>query len=313
MASVVIAAHNEAVVLGRCLDAVLDDARPGEFEVIVVAHDCTDRTADVARARAGVHVLEIERSSKAAALNCADAVATGYPRLYLDADVLIDTHGVRALCAVLEGPSAPLVAVPSRRLELGDRPLVVRGYYAIQRRLPSFEAALFGRGLLALSRAGRETFTVFPDGIADDLYLDSLFGTAGRLPVPHVTTSVAAPTRTGDLIRRLVQARRGNAALRSANVSSTLAVRPSDRWSRLTDVVLRRPWLVPAAALYVAVTAWAAILAHRPTPLPRVREAGAVLSGGFTDPTLPAGVPGRRVDVVGHRDVPLSKASTRAA
>ena len=47
--SVVIAAHNEEDVLGRCLDALLRGSRPTELEIVVVCNGCTDRTADVAR------------------------------------------------------------------------------------------------------------------------------------------------------------------------------------------------------------------------------------------------------------------------
>jgi glycosyltransferase involved in cell wall biosynthesis len=262
MASVVIAAHNEAAVLGPCLDKLLDHAAPGELEVIVVANGCTDRTADVARARGGVRVIELAQPSKIAALNRGDAVATDYPRIYLDADIHVTTPAIRALCAALEAPGAPLVAVPSRRLELEGRPFLVRAYYTVQRRLPVFDEGLFGRGLVALSRAGRERFTEFPEVIADDLFLDSLFTGAERLRLPEVATSVATPMRTRDLVRRLVRVRRGNAALRVAGAAGH-SVRPSDRWSWLRDVVVPRPWLAPAATVYVVLTAWAALLARR--------------------------------------------------
>jgi glycosyltransferase involved in cell wall biosynthesis len=261
MASVVIAAHNEAAVLGQCLDMLLGDAAPGELDVIVVAHGCTDRTADVARARGGVQVIELARPNETAALNRGDAEASDYPRIYLDADIHVTMPTIRTLCAALEAPGAPLVAVPSRRLELDGRPLLVRAFYAVQRWLPVFQEGLFGAGLIALSRAGRERFTEFPDVIADDLFLDSLFTGAERLRLPQVATSVATPMRTRDLVRRLVRVRRGNAALRSAGVSGH-AVRPSDRWSWLRDVVVPRPWLLPAATVYVVLTAWAALLAR---------------------------------------------------
>lgn len=262
MATVVIAAHNEAAVLGCCLDTLLADALHGELEVLVVANGCTDRTADVARARGGVRVLEIERPSKIAALNAGDAVASGFPRIYLDADIHVTTEGVRALIDALEGHGAPLVAVPSRRLELDGRPWLVRGFYAVQGRLPVFDDALFGRGLVALSAAGRARFAEFPEVIADDLFLDSLFTAQERTRLPQVVTSVATPLRTRDLTRRLVRVRRGNAALRAAGGTDG-GVRAADRWSWLRDVVAPRPWLAPAGAAYVVLTAWAALLARR--------------------------------------------------
>src|SRR5580704_6736168 len=97
MTSIVIAAHNEAAVIGRCLDAVLADAAPGEFDVTVVANGCTDDTAQVAAARSRVRVVDLPSAGKVPALNAGDAVAVGYPRIYLDADIVIPAIGVRAL------------------------------------------------------------------------------------------------------------------------------------------------------------------------------------------------------------------------
>ena len=97
--SIVLAAHYEAAVVGRCLDAVLAGAASGEFDVTVVANGCTDATARVAAARPGVRVLELPGVGKVAALNAGDAVAVGYPRVYLDADIVIPAAGVRAALA----------------------------------------------------------------------------------------------------------------------------------------------------------------------------------------------------------------------
>jgi glycosyltransferase involved in cell wall biosynthesis len=262
MTSVLIAAHNEATVLGPCLDAVLADTGHGELEIIVAANGCTDRTVDVALARPDVRVIETNRPSKTAALNSAEAVATSFPRIYLDADIPVSTATVRALARAVDSPTGPLVAVPSRRLDLRGRPLAVRAYYAIQRRLPVFEEGLFGRGMIAVSQAGRERFSRFPDVLADDLFLDSLFTSDERVLVRELTTTVATPLHTRDLVRRLVRVRRGNAALRAAGASGTGSVRAADRLSWLRDVVLPRPWLAPAAAVYVVLTAWASVLAR---------------------------------------------------
>ena len=77
--SVVIAAHNEESVIGRCLDALLSGAERDEFDVTVVANGCTDATAAVAARRAGVRVVTLDTASKPAALNAGDGVASGLP------------------------------------------------------------------------------------------------------------------------------------------------------------------------------------------------------------------------------------------
>jgi glycosyltransferase involved in cell wall biosynthesis len=263
MVSVVIAAHNEAAVIGRCLDALLSDGT-NDLDVTVVANGCTDDTAAVARSR-GVRVIDLPQPGKAAALNAGDAAAVGFPRLYLDADIPLSGAAVRRLAAALERPSGPLEApsgplavMPCRRLDLSGRPLLVRAYYAIHGRLPVFRNALFGRGAIMLSAAGRARFGQFPDVIADDLFLDSLFAPAEKQEVPQVESVVATPLRTRDLVRRLTRVRAGNAALRAGP-----GVRPASRLSWLRDVVLPRPWLAPAAVCYVAITVTAALLARR--------------------------------------------------
>src|SRR5688500_7976815 len=130
MTSVIIAAYNEAAVIGRNLDRLLAGTAPGELEVVVVANGCVDETVAVARAR-DVRVLDLPAPGKAAALNAGDEVATSTPRIYLDADIATTAATVRALASVLtqprpDGAPAPLAAVPDRRLVLIGRPLAVR-------------------------------------------------------------------------------------------------------------------------------------------------------------------------------------------
>jgi glycosyltransferase involved in cell wall biosynthesis len=276
MASVVIAAHNEAAVIGRCLDSLLEGTTPGELEVVVVANGCSDATAEIAASRVGVRVIEIAEASKPAALNMGDTAVVGFPRVYLDADIPVTASGVRAVCEALRpsshGPSesdggstAMLAAAPRRVLDLTGCPLLVRAYFAINSRLPVFDEALFGRGMIALSEPGRSRFVAFPDMVADDLFLDSLFSSAEKRQVDEVATVVAAPRRTRDLVRRLVRVRRGNAAMRGAGRAGEIGieVRAARRMSWLRDVVLPRPWLAPAAAVYVAISLLAAVEARR--------------------------------------------------
>jgi glycosyltransferase involved in cell wall biosynthesis len=261
--SVVIAAHNEAAVIGRCLDALLAGAVPGEFEVTVVANGCTDDTAAVAGTRPGVRVVELPTAGKAAALNAGDAVTSGFPRIYLDADIVLTTAAARAVTGVL-GDGA-LAATVGRQLDLTGRPLPVRAYFAVHGRLPVFRDGLFGRGVIVLSEAGRARFERFPELVADDLFLDSLFSAAEKRHVTSFAARVATPRRTGDLVRRLVRVRSGNAKMRAAAASGEVAtpVRGAARLSWLRDVVLPRPWLAPAAVGYVAITVIAAVSARR--------------------------------------------------
>lgn len=259
----VIAAHNEATVIGRCLDALLAGAAPGELDVTVVANGCTDDTAAVAASRPGVRVIDRPEPGKVGALNAGDAVAVGFPRVYLDADIVLPPGALRALAGALDG--GVLAVVPRRELDVTGRPLLIRAYYAINARMPVYDRALFGRGVIALSAAGRARFDAFPDVVADDLYLDSLFSPAEKRQVDSVPARIATPRRTGDLVRRLARVRSGNAAIRAASAAGTAptGVRSAARSSWLRDVVLPRPWLAPAGICYAAITLVAAARARR--------------------------------------------------
>jgi glycosyltransferase involved in cell wall biosynthesis len=267
MISVVIAAHNEGAVIADCLDALLSGPKtPGDQpEIVVVANGCTDDTVERASSRAEINVIEIVEASKPAALNAGDQVASGFPRIYLDADILVPSGGLAALAATMTLPDGPLAAAPKRRLNTVGRPWPVRAYFAISERLPAFQSGLIGRGMIGLSEIGRRRFGAFPNMLADDLFLDSVFTSEEKVIVSDVEVTVETSWRTKDLVRRLARVRRANADMRAAARSGTLRVnvRAADRWAWLRTVVLPDPRLAPAALVYVFITAWAALRARR--------------------------------------------------
>jgi glycosyltransferase involved in cell wall biosynthesis len=265
MLSLVISAHNEENVIGRSLDAVLAHPTPGPLEIIVSANGCTDRTVAVA-SRPGVVVIDRPEPGKSAALNAGDRAATGFPRVYLDADIIVPPGGLAAVTARFEEDPIPLAVVPRRRLDTTGRPWPVRAYFAINEQLPVFAGGLFGRGMIAVSAEGRARFDTFPDLIADDLFLDSQFTAAEKVELGDVEVVVATPFTTRDLVRRLVRVRRGNSQMRSAAERLHLRVRSADRWSWWRDVVVPHPRLLPAAVPYLLITMLAGLLARRPVP-----------------------------------------------
>ncbi len=91
--AVVIPAHNEQEVIGNCLDSVIS-ANPEQcpFDIFVVADNCTDATAEAARAK-GVSVIERKdttRRGKGYALD----FAFNYLRRGYDAFVILDADSV---------------------------------------------------------------------------------------------------------------------------------------------------------------------------------------------------------------------------
>src|SRR5690606_41249722 len=112
--SVVIAAHNEAPVIGRTLRTLLAGAEPGSLDITVVANGCTDQTARVAAAVPGVRVVELAAASKPAALNAGDRAAIGCPRAYLDAAIHVTAADPGRVVAAPDASAAP---APARALE----------------------------------------------------------------------------------------------------------------------------------------------------------------------------------------------------
>jgi glycosyltransferase involved in cell wall biosynthesis len=264
MTTVLIAAHNEEGVLGACLDAVRDEIDASSLQIIVIANGCTDGTAGVARGRPGVTVVELDQGSKPLALNAGETLATSFPRVYLDADIVAPRGAIKALAGAVDAMGI-LAAVPDRELVVVGRPWPVQAYYTINERLPAFTKGLFGRGVIALSAEGRARFDQFPIMVADDLFLDSLFADEEKAHVSTVRVKVEVPFTTRDLINRLARVRRGNAAMRRAGASGNVnaQVRPADRWSWIRDVVIRDLRLVPAGVAYAAITILAAAQARR--------------------------------------------------
>lgn len=208
--SIVIPAHNEAFVIGRCLDALLAGFKPGELNVVVACNGCTDDTAEIVRRDwSAVHVLETTEASKAAALRAADAVLTTFPRLYLDADVTLPSASARMVIERLRSGPA-LAARPPIRYDADESAILVRNYYRARARVPSVMNSLWGAGIYGISAEGRKRFEEFPDLLSDDLFVDQLFDRSEIEIVASDPVVVSVPRRTNDLFRILRRSYTGN-------------------------------------------------------------------------------------------------------
>ena len=213
--SVVIPAHNEAPVIGRCLDALFAGFGQGELDVVVVCNGCSDETAALARSSGHpVRVVELGPASKPAALRVGDAAASAFPRLYLDADVVLSGSAARL---VLERLLAGAVAArPPIRYDSEGASAPVRSYYRARSRVPAVLGSLWGAGVYGLSAAGRRRFGVFPDVVADDLWVDGHFDSDEVEIVDCPAVAVVTPQRSRDLVRILRRAYVGKGERASA-------------------------------------------------------------------------------------------------
>jgi len=252
--SVVIPAHNEERVIGRCLAALTSGAAEDELEVVVVCNGCDDRTASVARAAMPeAIVVELAVASKASALNAGDGRATHFPRVYLDADIELPITALRATARALAAPGI-LCAAPTPIFDVDGRPGLVRAYYDVWRQLPYLSEEMVGTGVYGLSGEGRARFGDFPDLTADDQFVLQQFDRSERRALPDRHFVVHTPTTLRGLLAIRRRAYRGVIELqRSGRASHAPAAGSGHRLLQLA----RSPRWCPKVVAYVAISLYA--------------------------------------------------------
>jgi glycosyltransferase involved in cell wall biosynthesis len=252
LGAVVIPAHNESAVIGRCLDALQPAIDDGRIQVIVACNGCVDDTASAARARPGVVVVELATASKAAALRAGDRMAVPGPRIYLDADVVMTATAALAVMDAL-GPGGALTARPPIHFETSEAQWLVRSWYRVRVRLPSIRLALWGAGTYGLSVEGRARFGEFPDIVSDDLFIDSLFSGPETLIVDTDPVVVYTPRRTVHLLGILTRTYRTQDDVERDGGGGPVSEGQRGQLRDLVDLVTRRPGFIGAAAAYVVL------------------------------------------------------------
>lgn len=249
--AVVIPAHNEAVALGRTLAPLADAAAAGRLQVVVVVNGSTDGTAAVAQTFAGVQVVELAEAGKTAALNAGDRTATGWPRLYLDADILVTEAAVAEVFAELQ-TGQRLAARPTYRYDCTGADRLVRRYYRARRRVSESGIALWGAGAYAIGRAGHERFGSFPTIVADDLFVDAQFAVGEKSIVPTEPVIVRTPRTRTALLSVLRRTTSANTEFFAGTDAADRQIGPSTRQTmqRLLKTV-RGPGSALDAAVYV--------------------------------------------------------------
>jgi glycosyltransferase involved in cell wall biosynthesis len=251
MISIVIPAHNESRVIGRALRALTTGALRDELDVVVVCNGCTDNTATIAREFGDrVRVIETALASKPHALNLGDQVARAYPRMYVDADVVVTLSTIRALAQRLERGGVIAVA-PRPYFDLTGCSWLVRAFYDVRCRLPSFGEGIGGSGVYALSEIARCRFGAFPSLVADDAYVRVQFKPVERETLASVHSIVFAPHRINNLIAIEARADFGNFEL--ARLYPELWTNKGSSNRKTLIGLLKRPLLWPRLFVYLFV------------------------------------------------------------
>lgn len=216
--TVVVPAHDEEAVIGRCLDRMLREARPAEVRVVVVANGTTDRTLDVARAAGralghDVQTLDLPAPSKIAAVRAGIELADGAVAV-VDADVELTTGALRAVADALD-VDRPLVVSPTLQLDASRSSWPVRRYCRAWTALPYVARSMVGSGVFALNRPALDRLGQIPDVTNDDGWVRRRFAPHERVVVPETFTAHAART-TRALVGRRARIINGNRSLDGA-------------------------------------------------------------------------------------------------
>lgn len=260
--TVVVPAHDEEAVIGRCLDRMLREAEPGELTVVVVANGTTDRTLEVARSAARalgheVETIDLPEPSKIAAVRAGVARAQGAVAV-VDADVEVPTRALRAVATALD-TERPVVAAPTLEVDASDASWVVRRYVRAWTALPYVAQSMVGSGVFALNAPALERLGELPEVTNDDGWVRRRFAADERVVVPETFTSYAART-----VRALV-ARRARIINGNRNLDGALGGRDAGRNGlRALVRAVRDGVLGPLdAAVFLAVTAASRAVAAR--------------------------------------------------
>ena len=251
MVSIVIPAHNEEKTITRSLKALIEGNSRENLQIIVVCNGCRDQTAAAARqVSERVTVIETESPSKVNALNLGDEVARGYPRLYMDADVVLTPKDLDEIVNAFANPQV-LAASPRAQMDFTKSNWAVRAYYRVWLSLPYTRTGMMGAGVYAISETGRKRFKQFPNIIADDGYIRVLFKSGERIFVPAAKSIVSAPATLRDLIKIKSRSRVGGYQL-AARVPELHQNDEKNYGNALRDV-LSSPslWLSIPVYLYV--------------------------------------------------------------
>lgn len=235
--SVIIPAHNEASVIGRCLTALLDGAPSGNPpEIIVAANGCTDATVAIARDIVPfATVLDLPPGSKVIAMNTANRMARHAPRFFLDADIQCSYASLAATADALRQPGV-MAASPALRMDLSRCDDWVRSYYRVWLTQPYVTDRLVGSGLFGLSEQGLAAIGEIPPTFADDTWVRTRFSHDQRRNVSKdeggnpVFFTVSPPRSRADLIRIEARRRIGSEQVATLYPSphNTRINRPSD-------------------------------------------------------------------------------------
>lgn len=248
MATVIVPAHNEATVIQRCLDSIVNQS--GIDQIIVACNGCTDNTAEIVRTHyPQVLCLDIAKPSKVNALNEAEKHITSWPVFYIDADTQLSTGSIQRIKEEM-AKGQLLLAAPEPIIDISKSSWPVRQYYKTWLSLPYIQDGVVATCSYVISKQGHERFSEFPSVINDDGFVRCQFARHERGNVKGAQIYIAAPHNLKSLIKIKSRARLGNMELAAKGLCTQKDVKPYSKILR--DRLLSKDFI--SVLTYIAIS-----------------------------------------------------------
>lgn len=210
--TVIIAAFNESAVIQDTIMALLSD-KP-QFQIVVICNGCTDDTAKVVQENfKSVICHSVKQASKSLAIRYAESLKPGFPRLYLDADIILRGVDVTALFEISKSVQTPFLLIPGSKVVDEECSYWVKKFYRAWYQSPHVIDSGYGAGAYLINESGRARFSVWPQLTADDAFVRTQFNLAETKVTNNYLAQVKAPRTLWSLIKVKTRSKFGNLQL----------------------------------------------------------------------------------------------------
>jgi glycosyltransferase involved in cell wall biosynthesis len=212
--TVIIPAYNEKKVIAKLLTALHCGVVNKSFQVIVACNSTNDGSVEfISEHFPLVTCLDIKQASKTNALNEAEKLNLGFPRIFIDADITISAEAVKILIHYTSQFQDAALVAPRGKINTDSSDFLVRIFYSGWMKTPFYLEHGFGSGIYVLNKKARANFEFFPDIIADDGFIREVV-MHEQLHICEVAEStVEAPRNIKDLLNIKIRSKLGNQQL----------------------------------------------------------------------------------------------------
>lgn len=245
--TVVIPVYNEIDALRHTVPALLDGLPPGA-RLVYVCNGCSDSSADFLLSITDnrLRVLETSRASKTLALAMGEEAEPGFPRFFVDADVLVSGAVLAQLADLLGKADVELVS-PRLTFDHGGASLLARKANEVWLSLPHGEQGSFQQ-VIGVNRQGRARWGAMPEVTADDSFIAAQVPTERRHKAMNLAACVRPPATLPELFGTRLRILKGLAELEAMGIERPRAPGQKAALRR----ALLTPRTMPGALTYIA-------------------------------------------------------------